>query len=96
MGRIADSGRARDSWAALGDEWGVAEATLRLVRDRVEDESIRISREWADGSGTPTKARWEAAKSMVTFLPAVPLPAGSGFVVGVEGGRPALRQEEGR
>ncbi len=96
MGRIADSGRARDSWAALGDEWGVAEATLRLVRDRVEDESIRIWREWEDGSGAPARARWEAAKSMVTFVLPVPLPAGSGFVVGDEWGRPALRQEAGR
>jgi hypothetical protein len=88
--------RSKDNWAALRDEWRVAEATLRLVQGKVKNGTIRIWREWEDGSGTPTKARWEAAKSMVTFFPAVPLQARSKFVVYDEGDLPELREEASR
>ncbi len=88
--------RSKDNWAALRDEWGVAEATLRLVQSKVVNGTIRIWREWEDGSGTPNKARWEAAKSMVTFFPAVPLRARSKFEVKDDGDLHELREEASR
>ncbi len=54
--------RSCDNWAATKDKWRVAEATLELVRQRIEDGTMQVCREWEDGSGLPTLARWEAAK----------------------------------
>ena len=85
-----------DNW--LRDEWQVAEATLTLVREKIEDGSILIWQEWEDGSGMPTQARWEAAKRMIMLDtsddPSACFPRRSKFVVVDEGGRPALREEE--
>ncbi len=59
--------RACDNWDTLRDKWRVAEATLELVRRRIEDSTILVWREWEDGDGPPTLAKLEAARSMVTF-----------------------------
>ena len=59
--------QACGNYAALRDNWRVAEATLELVRRRIEDGTILVWREWEDGDSPPTLAKLEAARSMVTF-----------------------------
>jgi hypothetical protein len=57
--------RSCDNWAALRDEWRVAEDTMELVRRRIEDGTMLLWKEWEDGGGVPTGAKLEAAKAMV-------------------------------
>ena len=91
------SWRTSSALAALGER-SIIESTVLLVREKIEDGSILIWREWEDGSGMPTQARWEAAKRMIMLDtcddPSACFPRRSKFVVVDEGGRPALREEE--
>ena len=90
--------RSCDNWAALRDEWRVAEATLDLVREKVENGTIRIWRDWEDGTCLTTPARWKAAKEMAMFDLSYTRGAfvpdlRSKFVVCEDGDRPELREE---
>jgi hypothetical protein len=60
--------RSCHNWAAIRDKWRVAEVTQELVRRRIEDGTIRVWREWEDGSGLPTRDRLEAAKRMFRLV----------------------------
>ncbi len=93
--------RSCDNWAALRDEWRVAEATLDLVREKVENGTIRIWRDWEDGTCLTTPARWKAAKEMVMFDLSYTRGAfvpelRSKFVICEAGGRPELQEERRR
>ena len=101
---VTRSGR---DWAALRAGWRVAEATLALLRRRIETGAIRVWRDWEDGSGAPTRAGWEAARRLVNACgdpggpggAFAPNPAGPPprFVVRVrpEDGVPELLEEGG-
>ena len=91
--------RSCKNWDALRDEWRVAEATLELVHRMVRNGTIRIWREWEDGTGQQKQV--QAATSMVTynlsddprdFVPDQLRPR-SKFVVAYEGDLPVLREE---
>jgi hypothetical protein len=91
--------RSCDNWAALRDEWRVAEATLELVHEKVENGTILIWREWEDGTCLTTPARRKAAKDMIMLdlsnAPGALVPVlRSKFVVCEEGDRPGLREEK--